>query len=134
LLLVAPFSLVEGSTGSGGVQPLAMQYHAAQMAVRPAVQVHPVKAKQPVLSQGNKQPMHIVVLRHMKKNQRGTIKSITVAGELGRRIREMGLTPGTEISVCGRAPLRDPVAIRVLNSILTLRNNEAEHIHVETSE
>lgn len=78
--------------------------------------------------------MHTVILRNMKKNQSGVIKSITVTGELGRRLREMGLTPGTEISVCGRAPLKDPVAIRVLNSILTLRNNEAEYIQVEVDQ
>ena len=75
--------------------------------------------------------MKIVSLRNMEENQSGVIKAIKVNGELGRRLREMGLTPGTRISVCGRAPLRDPVAIRVLNSILTLRNNEAEYIHVE---
>jgi ferrous iron transport protein A len=75
--------------------------------------------------------MKIVALRNMEENQSGVIKAIKVNGELGRRLREMGLTPGTRISVCGRAPLRDPVAIRVLNSILTLRNNEAEYIHVE---
>ena len=75
--------------------------------------------------------MQTVALRYMKKNQSGVIKAIKVNGELGRRLREMGLTPGTKISVCGRAPLKDPVAIRVLNSILTLRNNEAEYIHVE---
>lgn len=75
--------------------------------------------------------MQTVALRKMKKNQHGIIKAIKVNGELGRRIREMGLTPGTAISVCGRAPLKDPVAVRVLNCILTLRNNEAEHIQVE---
>ncbi len=75
--------------------------------------------------------MKIVALRNMEENQSGVITAIKVNGELGRRLREMGLTPGTRISVCGRAPLRDPVAIRVLNSILTLRNNEAEYIHVE---
>ncbi len=67
----------------------------------------------------------------MAIDQSGIIKAIKVSGELGRRLREMGLTPGTRISVCGRAPLKDPVAIRVLNSILTLRNNEAEYIQVE---
>jgi len=69
-------------------------------------------------------------LRNMTKNQKGTIKSIDVAGELGRRIREMGIVPGTEISVCGRAPLYDPVAVKVMEVILTLRNNEADHIFV----
>ena len=75
--------------------------------------------------------MQIIALRNMEENQSGVIKAIKVNGELGRRLREMGLTPGTRISICGRATLRDPVAIRVLNSILTLRNNEAEYIHVE---
>ena len=74
--------------------------------------------------------LNTVNLRKMTTNQKGTIKAISVSGELGRRLREMGLTPGTEISVCGRAPLYDPVAIKVLDTTLTLRNNEADHIFV----
>lgn len=69
-------------------------------------------------------------LRQMRKNQHGTITAISVAGELGRRLREMGLVPGTQIRVCGRAPLHDPVAIRVMDCTITLRNNEADHILV----
>lgn len=67
----------------------------------------------------------------MKANQSGTIKSITVGGELGRRLRAMGLTPGTMVKVCGRAPLYDPVSIRILNGTLALRNNEADHIIIQ---
>ena len=70
-------------------------------------------------------------LRQMRKNQHGTITAISVAGELGRRLREMGLVPGTHITVCGRAPLHDPVAIRVMDCTITLRNNEADHILVD---
>ena len=68
-------------------------------------------------------------LRNMRDNQTGTIASIKVAGELGRRIRDMG--PGTEIKIQGRAPLYDPVALRVMGATLTLRNNEADYIEVE---
>jgi len=71
-----------------------------------------------------------VNLREMQKNQKGIIKSISVSGQLGHRLREMGLVPGAEISICGRAPLYDPVAIKVLETTLTLRNNEADHIFV----
>jgi ferrous iron transport protein A len=46
----------------------------------------------------------------------------------------MGLVPGTPLQVQGRAPLKDPVAIRVRNFTLTLRNNEADHIHVEVED
>jgi ferrous iron transport protein A len=70
-------------------------------------------------------------LRKMEDNQGGTITAIKVAGELGRRIRDMGLVPGAEIRIRGRAPLYDPVALRVNGAILTLRNNEADYIEVE---
>lgn len=71
------------------------------------------------------------MLRKMQKNQSGTITAIKVGGELGRRIRDMGLVPGTQITVQGRAPLYDPVALRVMGGTLTLRSNEADHIEVE---
>lgn len=75
--------------------------------------------------------MAIINMRQMAKHQSGIIKSVKVGGELGRRIREMGLVPGTEVTVQGRAPLNDPVALRVMNGTLTLRNNEADFILVE---
>ncbi|MGD8257230.1 MAG: FeoA family protein [Desulfobacterales bacterium] len=73
-------------------------------------------------------------LRKMHDNQLGTIAAIKVTGNLGRRIREMGLVPGTEIKIQGRAPLYDPVALRVRGATITLRNNEADYIEVEVTE
>ena len=77
--------------------------------------------------------MAVMSLRRMAINQSGTIAAVKVGGELGRRIREMGLVPGTEITIKQRAPLNDPVALRVLGGTLTLRNNEADHIEVEVA-
>lgn len=70
----------------------------------------------------------------MKKGQAGTITRVKAMGELGRRIREMGLVSGTRITIMGRAPLYDPVALRVMGFTLTLRNSEADHIEVEVEE
>jgi ferrous iron transport protein A len=70
-------------------------------------------------------------MRRMNENQTGTITSITAIGELARRMRDMGLVPGTRVSIAGRAPLKDPVALRVMGCTLTLRNNEADFINVE---
>jgi ferrous iron transport protein A len=67
----------------------------------------------------------------MEINQTGKIVAVKVAGELGRRLRDMGLVPGTEVKIQGRAPLYDPVALRVMGFTLTLRNNEANYIDVE---
>lgn len=46
----------------------------------------------------------------------------------------MGLIPGAEVEVVGRAPLRDPVALRLPGFTLSLRNNEADYIVVEPLE
>lgn len=73
-------------------------------------------------------------MRNMQVGQTGTVASVKVGGELGRRIRDMGLVPGAEIRIQGRAPLYDPVALRVKGFTLTLRNNEADHIVVEVLE
>ena len=78
--------------------------------------------------------MERVSMRALRKGQRATIATIAAGGELGRRIRDMGLIPGVEVQVVGRAPLQDPVALRLQGFILTLRNSEADKISVEPLE
>lgn len=73
-------------------------------------------------------------LRQVPLKGKGRITSVSAEGELGRRIRDMGLVPGVEVEVVGRAPLKDPVALRLKDFTLTLRNNEADHIMVEAVE
>ena len=72
-----------------------------------------------------------ISMRQMKDNQWGTITAVRANGEMRRRIRDMGLIPGAKIKVQGRAPLYDPVALRVMGFTLTLRNSEADYIEVE---
>lgn len=72
-------------------------------------------------------------LRSLQVGQKARIAAVRAEGELGRRIRDMGLVPGTEVEVIGRAPLRDPVALRLPGFTLSLRNNEADFISVDTS-
>ena len=75
--------------------------------------------------------MSKINMRHMAENQCGVITAVKVSGELGRRIRDMGLVPGTSIKIQGHAPLYDPVALKAMGFTLTLRNNEADYIEVE---
>ena len=71
-----------------------------------------------------------ISLRQMQVGQKAAIATIAAQGELGRRIRDMGLVPGAVIEIVGRAPLKDPVALRLQGFTLTLRNNEADWITV----
>ena len=75
--------------------------------------------------------MPAIPLRQLDKNRPATIISVGADGELGRRIRDMGLVPGAEVEVVGRAPLYDPVALRLRGFTLSLRNSEADFITVE---
>ena len=47
------------------------------------------------------------------------------------RLREMGVLPGTAITLMRTAPLGDPLEVRVRGYNLTLRKSEAEHVVVE---
>ncbi len=75
-----------------------------------------------------------ICLRQMEINQSGIVKDIKAIGEVGRRIRDMGLVPNVEVKVVGRAPLRDPIALRLKDSTLALRSSEADAIMVEVVE
>ncbi len=73
----------------------------------------------------------IIKMREMSDNQTGIIKRVNATGDMGRRLREMGLVRDSRIRIQGRAPLKDPVAIKIKDFVLALRNNEANHILVE---
>ncbi len=75
-----------------------------------------------------------MLLRKMEKNQIGKVVSIGGTGEISRRIRDMGIVPGAEVKVVGRAPLYDPVAVKTGGTTITLRNNEADFITVEVED
>jgi ferrous iron transport protein A len=48
-----------------------------------------------------------------------------------RRLLEMGLVPGTPVTVHREAPLGDPVELRVRNYALSIRRADAFGIEVE---
>jgi ferrous iron transport protein A len=78
--------------------------------------------------------MTITTLRTLASGQTATITAVTATGELGRRIREMGIIPGTSVTISGRAPLNDPVALRIGGNTIALRNNEADCIFIEAAQ
>ena len=52
-------------------------------------------------------------------------------GDAVRRLMDLGLIRGTTVEVIRRAPLGDPMEVRLRGFMLTLRRSEAEHITVE---
>jgi ferrous iron transport protein A len=63
--------------------------------------------------------------------QRGVILRVDGDPAIARRLMELGLTPGTTVEVVRRAPLGDPVELRIRRIHLSIRRSEAAHVHVE---
>ena len=73
-------------------------------------------------------------LRNSKPGDFVKVLKITGEGALKRRIMDMGITKGVEITVRKVAPLGDPVEITVRGYELSLRKADAEMIEVERKE
>ena len=75
-----------------------------------------------------------------KQNMTGTLESLSPGqsgiilsvgnerGALKRRLIDMGLTPGTKVTVKGIAPFGDPIKVRLRGYELSLRKKDAAHI------
>lgn len=59
------------------------------------------------------------------------VKDYPKTGAAFIRLREMGLLPGTRVTLVRTAPLGDPLEIKVRGYHLTLRRSEALHVLVE---
>jgi ferrous iron transport protein A len=73
----------------------------------------------------------IRTLATLLPGSRALVQRIHGEESFARRLMDLGLTPGTEVSLVRRAPLGDPIELRVRGSHFSLRRSEAERIHVE---
>lgn len=72
-----------------------------------------------------------MTLAELAKNQRAVIRNIDARDEVGVRLLEMGLTPGTEVTLIGVAPLGDPLEFEIRGYHLSLRRSEAALVEIE---
>lgn len=70
-------------------------------------------------------------LQEVKIGETVTVKKLSGAGPVKRRIMDMGITKGTEIYVRKVAPLGDPIEVKVRGYELSLRKADADMIEVE---
>ena len=70
-------------------------------------------------------------LKEVAVGQTVTVKKLTGAGPVKRRIMDMGITKGVDVYVRKVAPLGDPVEVTVRGYELSLRRADAEMIEVE---
>ena len=67
----------------------------------------------------------MATLAQLEPGQSGTVRRVTSLGRLGVRLMEMGLVPGARVELLKRAPLGDPLELRVAGYHLSVRKAEA---------
>ncbi len=78
-------------------------------------------------------PLETRPLAEVAVGDAAVVRRLALPRATARRLFEMGLLPGTLVRVVRRAPLGDPIELRLRNYSLSIRLEEASHIEVEPS-
>lgn len=70
-------------------------------------------------------------LKNLPIGKTATIVSIDGNQDLRQHLLDMGLIPGSEITMVKHAPMGDPIEVRIHSYELTLRNDDANKITIE---
>ena len=74
-----------------------------------------------------------MTLNEMKIGSTAVIRQVGGEGPLRCRLLDMGLIPGTKVTLQKVAPLGDPLELRVRGYSLSLRKEDAGKIEVEVA-
>lgn len=67
----------------------------------------------------------------LKIGEKGVVKKLHGTSAVKRRIMDMGITKGTELTLVKVAPLGDPMELEVRGYELSIRASEAKDIEIE---
>lgn len=70
-------------------------------------------------------------LLDMQPGQKAVVRKVHGEGNLRRRILDMGILRGAELEMIKRAPLGDPIEVKVRGYDLSLRQSESSLVEVE---
>lgn len=76
----------------------------------------------------------MMTLDKLEIGSSAVITAVSGEGDLRLRLLDMGLIPRTRVTVEKRAPMGDPIEIRVRGYELTLRGEDARNITVTEGE
>ena len=67
----------------------------------------------------------------MQIGERARVREISGTDGVAVRLMEMGVTPGAELQLVGKAPWGDPLEFEVRGYRLSLRRSEAARVEIE---
>ena len=60
------------------------------------------------------------------------VVSLLAEGRMRRRLADLGLISGAEVTCLGRSPLRDPSAYLIRGAVIAIRRRDAMEVSVTT--
>lgn len=70
-------------------------------------------------------------LGELKAGARAIVRHVSGEPELLRRLLELGFVPGTTVTLVRRAPMGDPIELRLRGTHFSIRHSEADRIDVD---
>ena len=88
-----------------------------------------------VLAAGQEPAAGGLTMADMRRGERALVIGYgnEVEPSAARRLFDLGLIPGAEVTMVRRAPLRDPVIFRVGDYEIALRGAQSRGIHVDVA-
>lgn len=74
-----------------------------------------------------------MTLDEIPRSFRAVVTHLDARGAERRRLMDLGVLPGVEVTVEGTSPMGDPKAYRILGALIALRQGQARGIHVESA-
>lgn len=74
---------------------------------------------------------NLIGLHEVELKSKVRVVEINQQSRMRRRIMDMGIVKGTEIVLEGKAPMGDPIEIKLRGYNLSLRKSEAKDVIVE---
>ncbi|MGC8940361.1 MAG: FeoA family protein [Candidatus Bathyarchaeia archaeon] len=69
-------------------------------------------------------------LSELKPGEKGVITRVVGSGAVKKRLLDMGLVKGTEITMIRKAPIGDPIEFLLRGYNLSLRKMESDNVYV----
>jgi ferrous iron transport protein A len=76
-------------------------------------------------------PVPVKSLAGLPLGGSAVVRRVSSGRSIARRLMELGLVPGTRVTMLRVAPLGDPIELRVRNYALSIRRSEALTIEVD---
>ncbi len=75
--------------------------------------------------------MNEIPLSCLRRGEQCTLRFIGLQGGMGRRLRDLGLIPGTRLQCAFTAPSGSPMAFWIRGALIALRRDDCSRITVD---